>query len=279
MRTVPALRLAAAMGVALGLSAAAHAAQYSWTFTKNQPGTNYGVNNNGGTIEGIFSSFDSATKRLTFDVAFSGANGAVSPLVTNGFWLVLDNGPNPKNNPGELAIFYFDASKVFAGQAATPTMTVYEYNGRNDNSSWNNGNGNATPNEANDFNGLIKGKNEAASFINSISAADQVINGQTYRRLSFDINASAIMNRIPSYPTPGTDWYGTGFDNKLGIWFHPAQIFNATYESGSRGKITSLSIGGEGWLDGDNFMTVPAPASAALLGLGGLVAARRRRTA
>lgn len=271
-------RLLAALGGSLFIAANASAVLYSWSFTKNQPGSNYGVNNAGGTIESINASFDTATKRLTYDVLFSGANNTASPLVTNGFWLVINNGPNPKNHPGELAIMYFDAARVFSGQTSTPTMTVYEYNGRNDNSSWNNGDGDGTPNEANDFNGLIFGKNEQ-SFINSISAADVNINGQTLRRMRFDIDATAIVGRTPSYPDPVDPWYGTGFDQKLGIWFHTAQNFNVGYETSGRGKITSLSIGGEGWLDGTDFMTVPAPSSVALLGLGGLMIARRRRSA
>lgn len=272
-----AVRLVAAAAL-LGLSASAsHAVLFGWNYAKNQPGngTQYARNDAGGTIESINSTFNSSTKRLTFDVLFSGANNTTSPLVTNGFWLVVDNGPNPKTHSGELAIFYFDASRVFAGTASSPTVTAYEYNGVNANTSWTDGNGNGVS----DGGDLIKGANESAGFINSATAGTQTISGQTYRRLTFDVNAADIITHVPLFPVAGTDWYGTGYDDQFGIWFHPAQIFNATYAATGRGAITGLTTGAEGWLDGQNFTTtrIPAPASVALLGLGGLIVARRRR--
>lgn len=278
MNMLSASRLAAAAGVVALSSASAQAVMYGWNYAKDQPGS-YGRNDTGGTIESINSSFDNSNNRLTFDVLFSGANNTTVPLVTNGFWLVLDNGPNPKTHTGELAIFYFDASRVFAGTAALPTLTAYEYNGANANTSWRDGNGDGVT----DGGDLIKGAYEASSFINSATAGTQVIGAQTYRRLQFDINASAIISHLPMFTTAGQSWVGTGFDSHLGIWFHPAQIFNASYETaggGHRGAITALSTGSEGWLDGADFVTyrIPAPGSAALLGLGGLLAARRRRT-
>lgn len=276
MRSVFAPRLLAAIGAGLFAVSSAQAVVWQWNFSKGQAGS-YGRNDAGGTVESIVSTFDSATKRLTFDVLFSGPNNSGGAPATNGFWLVLNDGPNPKNNPGELAIFYFDASKVFDADPLdnAVVMTAYEYNGRNDNSSWNNGDGDNNANEGNDFNGLIYGKNESGLFINSVTAANE--SGGTRRRMRFDINAAAIVGRSPSYPDAGTTWHGTGFDDQLGIWFHPAQIFNAGYQSSGRGKITSLSVSGEGWIDGDYFHTVPAPSSAALLGLGGLLMTRRRR--
>lgn len=272
-------RLAAAAGFAIALASSAHATIWGWQYTNgvNPGGSNVGINNNGGTVQTINAQFDDATKRLTFDVLFSGVTNG-GPLVTNGFWLVLNDGPNPKNKTGELAILYFDASRVFAGTDLNPRLSVYEYNGKNNNSSWTDGNGDGVGGDA----ALIKGIYEGASFINSISAQDVTIAGQQRRRLRLDIDASSLVNRIPTFPSPGVQWHGTGFDDKLGLWFHPAQIFNASYEaktSTAKGRITSLSVQGEGWIDGSDFTTfiVPAPSSAALLGLGALVATRRRR--
>lgn len=276
MRFVFAPRLLAAIGTGLLLASSAQAVVWQWNFSKGQPGS-YGRNDAGGTVESIVSTFNDANKRLTFDVLFSGPNNAGGAPATNGFWLVLNDGPNPKNNPGELAIFYFDASKVFDSDPLdnAVVMTTYEYNGRNDNSSWNNGDGDGTANEAGDFNGLIYGKNESGLYINSISAFTEA--GGTRRRMTFDINAAAIVGRSPSYPEAGTTWHGTGFDDQLGIWFHPAQIFSASYQASGRGKINSLSVSGEGWIDGEFFRTVPTPGSAAMLGLGALLVTRRRR--
>ena len=273
-----ATRLFAAAGVVALASTSVHAVLYSWNYTKGQPGngSQYERSDNGGTVESINSTFDSGNNHLTYDVLFSGANNTASPLVTNGFWLVLDNGPIPRTHAGELAIFYFDASRVFAGTAATPTLTAYGYNGQNANNSWTDGNNDGVP----DGGDLIKGAFETG-FISSISAGTQTIAGQTYRRLRFDINATDLISHVPLFPVAGTTWKGTGFDQHLGIWFHPAQIFNASYESsggGHRGAITSLTTAQEGFLDGSNFTTmIPAPGGVALLGLGGLSTLRRRR--
>jgi hypothetical protein len=244
---------------------------YGWDYVKGQPGngSQYGRSDAGGTVESINSTFDSVTKRLTFDVFFSGATSG-GPLLTSGFWLVLDNGPNPKTHAGELAIMYFDAATL-----SSPKLTVYGYNGQNANNSWQDGASDVAGNQAGD---LIKGVNDTAGFINSIVAENTTVGGVQYRHMKFDINAADIIGHTPLYPETGP-WYGTGYDNLLGLWFHPVDVITATYEAGGHGKVNNLSTSGEGYLDGQNFTThiIPAPASVALMGLGGLVAMRRRR--
>jgi hypothetical protein len=272
--------LAVAGGLSLLLSTTARATLYGWNYAPGQAGlgTQYFRSDAGGTVQSINTSFDSSTNHLTFDALFSGANGAAGPLVTNGFWLVLDSGPDPKTHSGELAIMYFDATRVFAGTATTPSLTVYGYNGHDADSSWSDGNGDGVP----DVSDLIKGAYEGSSFINSISAGDVTLAGQSYRRLSFDIDASAIVNHTPSFPVAGTTWAGTGFGSSLGIWFHPAQTFNAVYEptgAGRRGAMTGLSDALDGFLDGANFTTatIPAPSAGVLISGALLWGARRRR--
>lgn len=267
--------LIAGAGLVLGLAGAANATVYGFNLNPVAGGgPNYDYNGNGGAINNINATFDNVSKTLTFDVLFGPPQGAQggSSLATNGFWLVINNGPNPKNHPGELAIFYFDASRVFNGTNGPAYLTAYGYNGANSSNSWQDGNNQVAGNQTPD---LIKGKNESAGFvIGNLRASDTA--GQ--RRLGFTINATDIMNRTPLYPVAGTNWYGAGFDQKLGIWFHPAQVYATTYDNG-RGGLTSLNPGPEGWIDGQNFMTtiIPAPSSLALVGLGGLAIARRRR--
>jgi hypothetical protein len=228
----------------------------------------YGTSSGGGSVQSIASTFDSATKRLTFDVQFGPPSGS-SSLKTEGFWLVLNGGPNPKNQPGEYAIFYFDGRSF-----SSPKLTVYGYNGENNGSSWSDGNGAATGAPVGD---LIKGSSstEQSSFINSISAGDS----GGLRRFSFDINASSIINRTPLYPAPdGSPWFGTGFGDNLGIWMHAFQDFDAVYSStGKKGLKSGTSFDKGGYLDGSFFRTVPAPGSGTLLALAGVLAARRRR--
>ncbi|HVU64216.1 MAG TPA: hypothetical protein VHC70_09580, partial [Phycisphaerales bacterium] len=218
---------------------------YTYNYVKGDSG--YGRSDVGGTVETITATFNPATKRLTFDAYFSGATSGGS-LITSGFWLVLNNGPNPKTHPGELAIFYFDASTL-----SSPKLTVYGYNGQNANTSWQDGNPDVSGNQAGD---LIKGVYET-SFINAILAENTTVNGASRRHLKFDIDATDIINHVPLYPA-ASPWFGTGFDSSLGLWFHSVDVFTATYESsgsGVRGGITSLSTQTEGWLDASDRTT------------------------
>lgn len=262
MSLLRSLALASFVGLAVSCAGAANATVYGWDFSP----TLSQHNPNAGTIQNVQSTFDSATKRLTFNATFAPVPGG-SSLVTNGFWLVLNDGPNPKGHAGELAIMYFDASSF-----AAPKLTVYNYNGVNGPNSWADGNGSGPGTPPGDF---IQSSTSESSWI--LSAKDVVIGGQTRRQMSFDIDATDIVNHTPLYPG-SSPWFGTGFDDKLGVWFHPVRSLSASYAAD--GRFNSVQFGQDGWLDGENFKTtvIPAPGSAALLGLGGLALARRRRS-
>lgn len=74
----------------------------------------------GDWVETISSTYNSDSDRFTWDVTFNGAGAAG----VDGFWLVVNNGPNPKaSDVNELAIIYGDMS--------TQTMSTYVYNGEN----------------------------------------------------------------------------------------------------------------------------------------------------
>jgi MYXO-CTERM domain-containing protein len=264
------VRIAATAALAFGLAASAQATMYSWQFTAGMPQPpmgSYGVNNDAGSINVVSSTFDNVTKRLTFDASFGTVSGS---LVTRGFWLALNNGPNPKTHGGEMALFYFDASNLM-----TPRLTTYVYNGVNGPNSWNDGNGDGAGSPTGD---LIHGALEMSSYVQSIGVTDTGSGASAQRTLSFSIDATAILAHTPLFPsTVGDPWFGTGFDNKLGIWMHPVRSFNAAYDS-TRGRITSLSLGTQGWLDGTNFDTqIPTPGAMGLGVAGVVLAARRRR--
>lgn len=89
------MRMLLGAGAAGLLTASANAALYQWDWNVGDPGS-YGVNNNGGTFESIHSEYDSVSKHFTWSVTFS-------DQVTKGFTLAVNNGPNPKNTPGQLA--------------------------------------------------------------------------------------------------------------------------------------------------------------------------------
>ena len=77
----------------------------------------------GDRIDTVAGSYNDVSQRFTWDVKMNSSN------YIDGFWLVVNNGPNPKSsNVNELAIMY--------GDLATNTLTTYVYNGQNRSNSW-----------------------------------------------------------------------------------------------------------------------------------------------
>lgn len=236
-------------------SASAHATLYTFDWNPSTPGG--GTNSGAGSINSIHSTFNTSNNELSW---YANLGKSSSPAAANGFTLVLSGGPNPKGQAGQLAIFYFDATKG--------AITAYGYNGRNDASSWNAGKSNGTGaadkiwSSVNDS-GLIDYKSQ--------------VNGDGSKTLGFKLNATKIQNHIPLFPETGP-WEGTKYGSKVGVWFHPYQITSSSY---SKGYLSKWSTGKSGWLDGENFPTtqaVPEPGTIALIGAG-LVALRRRKKA
>ena len=256
---------------ALAIAAGANADVYSYSYVMGASGMP-SQNTAGGKVEQFTTTFNTATKALTFTATFGPVPGHTSQgLVTHGFWLVLDGGPNPKSHPGSLAIFYFDASNI-----AAPVMSVYGYNGQNADTSWLDGNPAKSGNQAGD---LITGAFNVTHDIAPPTVTDFTNATGKHRTMSFSVDATSIIKHVPLYPDPSTPWFGTGFGSSIGFWFHPVTTFDASYNT-TTGAIKSLSVCNEGWVDGSNQCTgktVPAPGCAALLGLGALAAMRRRR--
>jgi len=196
--------------------------------------------NNGGIadeLSTVNATFNDATNDFTWDVTFND-----DPTTVDGFWLVVNNGPNPKSsNVNELAIMY--------GDMDTGVLTTYAYNGQN--------NSNSIINP-----GILLQTDTFAVTDNSIS---------------IDIDATAI--NAWNAPATAPDYTGIAFDQKIGIWFHISK--NSTFGYDALGEvIESYGYGAQGWYDKAdlNTITVPAPASLLLLGLGliGFGSARKR---
>jgi len=242
--------------VALSVCAsAATASPFLWNWERGDPGS-YGLNDNGGAFESVSASFDPATNQLSWSVTFS-------DTITEGFTLALNNGPNPKGVAGELALLYVDAS-----DASDVMITAYGYNGKNDNKSWMDGDGDTSGNQAPD---VIMDATMRSAWVNSATRSDSA--GK--RTIAFTVDATDVVNHTPLYPDAVEPWYGIGFGDALGIWMHPYRTFDATY--GEDGSITNLNTSGEGWFDGVNFTTVPTPGALALGAFAGVMGVRRKR--
>ncbi|MFK7961107.1 MAG: VPLPA-CTERM sorting domain-containing protein [Phycisphaerales bacterium] len=244
----------------------AGAAQANTLYTFEWDSINAG-NNAAGNFESITASYNDMTEQFTWSVTFS-------DQVTDGFTLAVNDGPNPKNHPGELALLYFDASDT-----NDIGLTAYGYNGENDLSSFTDGDPDSPGNQTPDFIAGNQGSSDG-SWINSLSVVDFA--GK--RTMSFDIDASIINSHDPAFDggDPSTVWTGLAFGEKIGFWFHSMTGLDAAYDAD--GKLTEWDRANEGWLDianrtnGISMLVVPLPpaAWAGLVGLVGVAAARRR---
>lgn len=242
------LALTVAAGLALAFSSAAHAGNvYEWVWNGTSPAQNPA----GGTISSLRSTFDQNTDRFTWDVTYS--DGVARN--TNGYWLVVSGGPNPKSINSQLAIMYFDATNL-----AAPKVSIYRYNGANSSSSF------QSPGDL-----LASTQGVGASDITA--SASQSGGSRTFR---LSVDATAINAKYaPGASTVFPDWEGIQFGSEIGMWFHSIRNANFQYNGA---RLTGLT-GTAGWLDGDHECTtiIPTPGAGALAIAGGLLATRRRR--
>ncbi|MEM6999194.1 MAG: PEP-CTERM sorting domain-containing protein [Pseudomonadota bacterium] len=191
----------------------------------------------GNKLDTVSSSYNDSSDVFTWAATFSMND------VVDSFWLVVNNGPNPKSsNVNELAIMYGDVDNGI--------VTTYAYNGANSDNSWSNP-------------GIYLGSSKLNSTANSVS----------FSLDATDINAW----NSPGQTAPG--YKGIQFDEKIGIWFHIARDSQFLYDLD--GLITSYTRGAQGWYDKANLTAtrVPAPGVWLLLALGlGAVALRKKLT-
>jgi len=213
--------------------------QASATLYSYDVGASHG-SNGAGVVTSISTSYDSTEEVFSWSHTIADKDGQSS----NGFWLVVSDGENPKNNAGEYAIFY--------GDADNGVVTAYEYSGVNSGSSY------RTP----------------ANYLGSYSL-DYTHNDTTNEgefSFSVDITDLLALNISP-------EWDVASFDTGLGYWFHPGLGSQFSYDQ--NGELTNFGIGRQGWRDTNDLVAtkVPSPAPLGLLAIGlvGLMTLRNKR--
>ncbi len=224
-----------------------------------------GESHNAGQIESIAGSFTPSTNRFEWTVTFGNQ-------VTQGLTLAVNGGENPKNNPGQMALIY---ASINPDDSGSLDLAAYGYNGFNNASSYKDGDSTVAGNQTPD---LIDTSRLDGGWVYDASVTD--VGGK--RIFSFSIDASTINGRDPLYPDPDNDpWTGVAFAEEIGIWMHS---FKGTSDSKpgavyTEGELTNWSFKQQGWFDSGAIptQTVPTPGSLALVGLSGMLTARRRR--
>jgi len=171
---------------------------------------------------------------------------------TSGFWMVLNNGGNPKDKPDELAILY--------GDLYTDTLTAYVYNGANSANSWDGG-----------------------QFIGSYALDGSYYDGPGNTgeyTASFNISLDEI-NDPTGKPSP---WKGIHFEDTVGIWFHNFKHQQGAITYDNDGRITAFHTKYTAWFDTNGtptefvpWTTTSEPAPFGLFLLAGLAVFAMRR--
>jgi len=213
---------------------------HSWDYAGSQ--------NAGAGSASVHTSFNTDTDQFTWNVSYS--DGVARD--TDGYWLVVGPGPNPKGHAFEYAIMYFDASNISA-----PVVSVYRYNGQNADNSW------TTPGDllASSITG-VGGASIAASASQSGAA----------RSFSLSLDATVI-NGL--YGGVDPDWTGIQYGQHIGVWFHTVGGLTASYDQ--NGRLTQFNYARQGWIDLSNQTTIPGPAGLMALGMGLIATGRRRK--
>ncbi len=236
------------------------------------------VSDEAGTVLSVTAEFDTDTNQLTFLASFEAEAGTGQLPV--GFFLVVNDGPDPKGIDSEYAVLYFDAMSD-----SSPILSAYAYNGENGADSFFDGQlaaGNQTPDP------IISSINDS-SWVISASSVD---NSNT-RILSFTIDVSPLVDHSPMYGDDAS-WFGMGFEETIGIWLHTYSLLNPEYgadgfflpdASGdsflSWNDYADLGEQFHGWFDASDEQTespvIPEPATMMLIGTGLASLLGRRR--
>ncbi len=186
-----------------------------------------------GDIKDVSINYNETTDSFSFEMVISDAPGRKT---TDGFTLAINDGPNPKGHAGEMALFYFDNS------GGEPVVSAYGYNGKNNFSSFKDGDsarGKQAPDQ------ILTSLADDNPFID-ISAT---VNGDGHHVFSFSMDASDVVDHVPLHGD-SSDWTGVSFEDMIGVWLHPMANLKTDYNDD--GFLTKWNYSKQGWFDTAN---------------------------
>ena len=196
---------------------------------------------NAGYVTNITSQYDTNNGMFSWQHTIEDTQ---SGNASDGFWLVVSNGPMPQNN--EYAIFY--------GDLAANTVSAYQYDSTQKSNSWQ-----TTDQYLTSYNLSYSHDGSAGTF-----------------NFEVDTNYLNDKNNFNNLNDPD-DWLGAFYGDYIGAWFAPTLDTAVTYLPS--GAISTASASANSWVDGTNYPTVkvPEPESGLLflLGLAGIYLQRK----
>lgn len=195
--------------------------------------------------------YNPGSKALNLSVSYT-----KNKSTPDGFWFVVSDGPDPKDNANEYAIFYFDAT------GSSAVVSAYVYDGKNSGDSW-----------KNPGNLLASSQNSGSG----ITASSSFSGDKSTFAFTADVGRINDRSEWPSSYHLDKDWDGAQFDEKVGVWFHTFTV-DKDPKYNHDGSLKQLKIDKDDYFDVNHQQAVPEP-SAFLMSLIGatLLIARRKR--
>lgn len=220
MKAVKSLSLLVISLLFAAAAASAQSTQFkyvkTWSASTNCTSSVAGQRGYGGLIREATFIYDKADETLEVNLNYDDCHGRLP----DAFWLVVNDGPNPKGLRGELAILYFDASGATTSDDIE--ITVYGYNGQEYPQSWADGDRTTSGTQAPDR--VISSLTDS-SFVITKYRNDSPAGFD--RTLGFKISTAKINSHVTAYPNPMFDFEGMAFDDTIGIWLHSFNLNSA----------------------------------------------------